>query len=168
MPALPPSEMRRYGTAGPPGNPTGTPNPYPTASPPSNKPATIASPSATSAAWLCIATIATPTPLPPVTAKSACRYLSVFRYGQCRHMAGGMTLLVAEMRHQRFSKKNRDAAISLAARLIELRPRRELGGLRQEYRLPVAAEGAFDGTVVAAGRDAGTGRFVDANPPGAY
>ena len=25
--------------------------------------------------------------------------------GQCRRMAGGMTLLGAEMRHQRFSKK---------------------------------------------------------------
>ena len=32
------------------------------------------SPSATIAAWPCTATIATPAPLPPVTAKSACRY----------------------------------------------------------------------------------------------
>ena len=30
-------------------------------------------------------------------------------------MVGGMTLLGDEVRHQRFSKKNRDAAISLAA-----------------------------------------------------
>ena len=29
----------------------------------------------------------------------------VFRCGQCRHMAGGMTLLGQEMRYQRFSKK---------------------------------------------------------------
>ena len=29
----------------------------------------------------------------------------VFRCGQCRRMAGGMTLLGQEMRHQRFSKK---------------------------------------------------------------
>ena len=31
--------------------------------------------------------------------------IPVFRCGQCRRMAGGMTLLGAEMRHQRFSKK---------------------------------------------------------------
>ena len=60
--------------------------------------------------------------------------------GQCRRMAGGITLLGAEMRRQRFSKKNRDTAISLAARLMELRPRRKPGGLRQEYGRPVAAE----------------------------
>ena len=41
--------------------------------------------------------------------------IPVFRCGQCRRMAGGMTLLGQEMRHQRFSKKNRDIAISLAA-----------------------------------------------------
>ena len=36
-PPYPPLEMRRYGTAGPPGNPTGTPNPRPTPSrPPTN------------------------------------------------------------------------------------------------------------------------------------
>ena len=40
--------------------------------------------------------------------------IPVFRCGQCRRMAGGMTLPGEEMRHQRFSK-NRDAAISLAA-----------------------------------------------------
>ena len=51
---------------------------------------------------------------------------------------------------------------------IELRSRREVGGLRQEYRLPVNAEGTFGRAAVAAGRGAGTGRFVDANPPGAY
>ena len=31
--------------------------------------------------------------------------IPVFRCGQCRRMAGGMTLPGAEMRHQRFSKK---------------------------------------------------------------
>ena len=31
--------------------------------------------------------------------------ISVFRCGQCRRMAGGMTLLGQEMRRQRFSKK---------------------------------------------------------------
>ena len=31
--------------------------------------------------------------------------IPVFRYGQCRRMAGGMTLLGEEMRHQRFSPK---------------------------------------------------------------
>ena len=31
--------------------------------------------------------------------------IPVFRRGQCRRMAGGMTLLGQEMRHQRFSKK---------------------------------------------------------------
>ena len=31
--------------------------------------------------------------------------IPVFRCGQCRRMAGGMTLLGAEMRYQRFSKK---------------------------------------------------------------
>ena len=31
--------------------------------------------------------------------------IPVFRCGQCRRMAGGMTLLGQEMRHQRFSKK---------------------------------------------------------------
>ena len=31
--------------------------------------------------------------------------IPVFRCGQCRRMAGGMTLLGDEMRHQRFSKK---------------------------------------------------------------
>ena len=36
-----------------------------------NKPWMTTSPSATSAAWPCTATIATPAPLPPVTAKSA-------------------------------------------------------------------------------------------------
>ena len=64
--------------------------------------------------------------------------------------------------------KNRDATITLAARLIELRPRRKLGGLRQEYHLPVATEGTFDRAAVAAGRNAGTGRPADANPPGPY
>ena len=71
-------------------------------------------------------------------------------------MAGGMTLLGEEMRHQ------------LGRAGIELRPRRKLGRLRQEYHLPVAAEGVFGGAGVAAGRNAGTGRFVDANSPGAY
>ena len=33
------------------------------------------------------------------------RQISMFRCGQCRRMAGGMTLLGDEMRHQRFSKK---------------------------------------------------------------
>ena len=42
--------------------------------PPSNKPWTITTPSATIAAWLCTDTIATPAPLPPATAKFACRY----------------------------------------------------------------------------------------------
>ena len=31
--------------------------------------------------------------------------IPVFGCGQCRHMAGGMTVLGAEMRYQRFSKK---------------------------------------------------------------
>ena len=31
--------------------------------------------------------------------------IPVFRCGQCRRMAGGMTLLGAEMRYQRFAKK---------------------------------------------------------------
>ena len=31
--------------------------------------------------------------------------IPVFRCGQCRRMAGGMTLLGQEMRYQRFSKK---------------------------------------------------------------
>ena len=31
--------------------------------------------------------------------------IPVFRCGQCRRMAGGMTLLGQEMRHQRFAKK---------------------------------------------------------------
>ena len=31
--------------------------------------------------------------------------IPVFRCGQCRRMAGGMTLLGDKMRHQRFSKK---------------------------------------------------------------
>ena len=31
--------------------------------------------------------------------------IPVFRCGQCRRMAGGITLLGQEMRHQRFSKK---------------------------------------------------------------
>ena len=43
------------------------------------------------------------------------RQIPVFRCGQCRRMAGGMTLPGDEMRRQRFSKKNRDAAISLTA-----------------------------------------------------
>ena len=33
------------------------------------------------------------------------RQIPVFRCGQCHRMAGGMTLLGAEMRRQRFSKK---------------------------------------------------------------
>ena len=33
------------------------------------------------------------------------RQIPVFRCGRCRRMAGVMTLLAAEMRHQRFSKK---------------------------------------------------------------
>ena len=40
----------------------------------SNKPWMTTNPSAASAAWPCIATIATPAPLPPATAKFACRY----------------------------------------------------------------------------------------------
>ncbi len=73
------------------------------------------------------------------------RQIPVFRCGQCRRMAGGMTLPGDEMRRQRFSKKNRDAAISLAA-----------------PGLSYARAG------VAARRDAGNGRAVDANPPGPY
>ena len=38
---------------------------------PSNKSWITTNPSASSAAWVCIATIATPAPLPPATAKSA-------------------------------------------------------------------------------------------------
>ena len=72
--------------------------------PPSNKPWTTTSPSATIAAWRCIAIIAMPAPLPPATAKVRIQ-IPVFRCGQCRRMAGGMTLLGQEMRHQRFSKK---------------------------------------------------------------
>ena len=34
-----------------------------------------------------------------------CLQIPVFRRGQCRRMAGGMTLLGQEMRYQRFSKK---------------------------------------------------------------
>ena len=34
-----------------------------------------------------------------------CLQIPAFRCGQCRRMAGGMTLLGDEMRHQRFSKK---------------------------------------------------------------
>ena len=78
-----------------------------------------------------------------------------------------MTLLGAEMRYQRFSKKNRDIAISLDAQGLSYACAGNLGGLRQEYRRQVVAEDAFDGAGVAAGRNAGTGRFVDANPPGA-
>ena len=40
--------------------------------------------------------------------------IPAFRCGQCCRMAGGMTLLGDEMRHQQLSK-NRDTAISLAA-----------------------------------------------------
>ena len=43
------------------------------------------------------------------------RQIPVFRCGQCRRMAGGTTLLGDEMCHQRFSKKNLNIAISLAA-----------------------------------------------------
>ena len=41
--------------------------------------------------------------------------IPVFRCGQCRRMAGGMTLLGDEMRHPAVFQKNRDIAISLAA-----------------------------------------------------
>ena len=40
--------------------------------------------------------------------------IPVFRCGPCRRMAGGITLPGEEMRHQRFSKKPLDIAISLA------------------------------------------------------
>ena len=72
--------------------------------PPCNRPWTITNPSATSAAWPCIATIATPRAI--ATSYGEVRLqIPVFRCGQCRRMAGGMTLLGQEMRHQRFSKK---------------------------------------------------------------
>ena len=45
----------------------------PNSKPPSNKPWTTTSPSATVAAWPCIATTVMPAPLPPATAKSACK-----------------------------------------------------------------------------------------------
>ena len=58
-------------------------------------------------------------------------------------MAGGMTLLVDEMRYQRFSKKAVTCRHQSGRAGIELRPRWKLGRLRQEYGLQVAAEGAF-------------------------
>ena len=63
------------------------------------------SPSATIVSWLCIATTL------PYAHAIATGYgevhlqIPVFRCGQCRRMAGGMTLLGQEMRYQRFSKK---------------------------------------------------------------
>ena len=85
-------------------NPTGTPNPCPNSKPPSNKPWMTTKPFATIAAWPCTATIATPAPI--ATGYGEIRLQTpVFRCGQCRHMAGGMTLLGQEMRYQRFSKK---------------------------------------------------------------
>ena len=93
--------------------------------------------------------------------------IPLFCCGQCRRMTGGMTLLLGdEMRRQRFSKKNRDTAISLAEHLIELRPRRKPGGLPQECGLPVTAEAAFGCAAVAAVRNAGNGRAVDATRSG--
>ena len=62
------------------------------------------------------------------------RQIPVFRCGQCRRMAGGITLLGDEMRHQRFSKKTGHRHQPGRAG-IELRPRRKLGGLRQEHGL---------------------------------
>ena len=160
-----PPEMRRYGTATPPGNPSETPNPRLTPSRPPTSPGRL------------------PAPLRPcrlamhrhhryaraiATSYGEVRVqIPVFRCGQCRLMAGGMTLPGEEMRHQRFSKKTVTSP-SAWLRLIELRQRRELGGLRQEYRLPVAAEGAFDSAGIAAGRNPGTGRYVDANPQRPY
>ena len=165
-PPYPLSEIRRYGPATPPGNPAGMPNPRPTPSPPSNKPWTTTSPFTTIAAWPCIATIATPAPLPPTTrsplADPRVPLRPVSPHSRRHDAAGPGNAPPAVF------QKNRDIAISLAARLTELRPRREPGGLRQEYGLPAAAEGAFDSAGVAAGRNAGTGRFVDANPLGAY
>ena len=90
--------------------------------------------------------------------------IPVFRCGQCRRTAGGMALPGDKCATSGFPK-NRDIAISLAAQgRIELCPRRKPGGLRQEYRLPVGAEGAFGRAGAAAGRNAGNGRFVYANP----
>ena len=60
--------------------------------------------------------------------------IPVFRCGQCRRMAGGMALLGEEMRHQRFAKKNRDIAISLAAQGLSYARAGNWVGLRQEVR----------------------------------
>ena len=43
-PTRPPPEMRRYGTATPPGNPTGTPNPRPTPNRPPTSPGRLTAP----------------------------------------------------------------------------------------------------------------------------
>ena len=165
-PPYPPPEMRRYGTAGPHGNPTGTPNPRPNSKPPCNNLWMTTNPSATVAAWLCIAIIATPAPLLQLQRSSPPDIRVPLRpvspYGWQHDAAGRGNALPAVF------QKNRDIAISLAARLIELRSRRKPGGLSQEYRRPVAAEGAFGRAGAAAGRNAGTGRAVDANRPGAY
>ena len=122
MSVRPPLEMRRYGTAGPPGNLTGAPNPRPT---PSRAPAGSGR---------------LPVPLRPMSS-----------HGR-RHDAAGRGNAPPAV-----FQKNRDTAISLAARLIELRPRRKPGGLRQEYGRQVAAEDAFDGAGVAAVRNAELG-----------
>ena len=96
--------MRRYGTATPLGNPNWNTKSPPNSKPPSNKHWMTTSPSAPIAAWICIATIVTPAPLPTSYGEVRLQ-IPVFRRGQCRCMAGGMTLLGDEMRRQWFSKK---------------------------------------------------------------
>ena len=103
MTAPTPPGMRYYGTATSPGNPTGTLNPRPTPSPLSNKP------------WM-TTTLCDHCRLAMHRHRRYARAIDtsygevrlqipVLRCGQCRRMAGGMTLLGDEMRHQRFSKK---------------------------------------------------------------
>ena len=70
-----------------------------------------------------------------------------------------MTLRDDDVRDQRFSKNSGQSAGT--SRLgTELRPRRPMGGLRQEYHWQVAAAYAVAGTA-AVGRRAGTGRVMD-------
>ena len=90
--------------------------------------------------------------------------IPVFRCGQCRRMAGGMTLLGDEMRHQRFSKKTVTSPSAWPAQGLSYARAGNWVGLRQEYGRQVAGEGAFGRAGVAAGRSAGNGRPVDANP----
>ena len=90
--------------------------------------------------------------------------IPVFRCRPCRRMGGGMTLLGDEMRYQRFSPRQTGHRHQPGGARIELRPRRQMGRLRQKHRLQVGAEDDFEEAGIAAGWHAGTGRSVDENP----